>query len=704
MEHIELIYEISNVIVDAKTHDEALSQIAKHLRNFLESDVCSFYLLNRSEDQLTLAATDGLNQDAVGNVSMATDEGLTGQVYTDDKFTYVNDAMKHERFKYFPGIGEEPFNTFIGLPLRSKDRHVGVLVFQFAQSRNYSPIMEKLLMTIGSIVSGLIQQFDILEFGDDAETMTELVDYELTGVALSDGIVVGKPVHIIYNFAESVKGEFDSEEEIKEVQQSFVATVEELKVLIRKIERSSEDMSTEIFRTHLMMLKDGSYKNDIIHHIAKYNKGGAFSIRHVSDKFIRKFRSFEDVYLRERAADIEDICQRLLKNLGALHKKAEIKENSIIIADRLTPGETASLDMEKVIGFITEKDGSTSHTAILARSREIPAVSGIQNLLNVTEFAELIIMDGHDGKIIINPSEETQRLYDEKRKSLQPLTQAQDPQEHIDLEKYGIKLYANVSSALDAEKSNRLNAGGIGLVRTEIFYLQKYGQFCKDTQVGLYSEILDKFDAGTVIFRLLDIGADKTIERKVDEDNPAMGLRGARLLLEDTELLLTQIEALIEVSNHERVKILVPFITELEEFIQIKSLIVEQYTTAGKAVPEIGVMIEIPSAVFILDELLVYADFFSVGTNDLFQYFCAVDRNNTLVSNAYDPTMDAFIRLLKMIHDKIKPSGKDVEICGEVAADPFMLEKLLEIGYNIFSINPYSVTKTRKAIDFMMRY
>lgn len=703
MKNFEIIYEISNIIIEAETHGKALSDISKHLHNFFESDVCSFYLLNRAGDTLTLAGTDGLNQDSVGNVNMNVEEGLTGQVYTTDSFTYVNDATKHPKFKYIPGIGEEPFSTFVGIPLKKRDKKFGVMVLQFVQHKNYSPIMEKLLTTVVSVVSSLIQQFDILELNDDTEAMSSLVDYELKGVSLSEGIVIGKPVHVIYQFVESVQGEFDSDEEIAKMYEAFDQTVLELKSLIKRIERSDENISSEIFHTHLMMLKDGSFKNDIIHHIIKYNKGAAFSTRYVADRFIRKFRSFEDVYLRERAADVEDICQRLLGNLGALHKEVDIKENSIIIADRLTPGETASLDLDKVVGFITEKDGPTSHTAILARSREIPAMSGIVDLLSVTEFADLIIIDGYEGKVIINPSDVIIEEYERKITTLQTEFEQIEDNLYCSSLECGIKLFANVSGKFDAEKAALLNADGIGLVRTEILYLQNYGKFSEEMQVKLYSQMLSKFQDKDVIFRLLDIGADKTISRKTDEENPALGLRGARLLLKDRELLDVQVDALLRVCNSKHVKILVPFITELDEFVSIMRIIEEKAKGANVQRPDIGVMIEIPSSVFILEELAIYADFFSVGTNDLFQYFCAVDRNNTSVSNAYNPSADHFVRLLKMIYESVKKTGKNIEICGEIAAEPVMLKKLIEIGYRHFSINPYSIPKTKKAICSMMQ-
>ncbi len=696
MQHIELMYDISHEIMEAETHSEALSRIATKLKKFMEADVCSFYLLQKnSKDTLILAATDGLHEDAVSNVQIKINEGLTGHTFTNEEFYYVNDATNHEKFKYIPGIGEEPFKTFIGVPLKTKFRKLGVLVFQFVQPKNYSPLLEKLLMTIGSLVSNMIMQFDILELEESAEETMNLKDYVVKGIGLSDGIAIGVPVHIIYEFVESNRDKFNKSKELKLMRSAFDATVKELKKLIKKLER--KNANADIFHAHLLMLKNGSFKNDIQHHIVRYKKSAAFSIRHVSDKFIERFRSMNDPYLQERAADIEDICQRLLHNLGAVKKKVNIKDDSIIISKSLTPGETASLDLDKICGFVTEKDGATSHTAILARSRGIPAVSGIKDLLTVTEFAEHLIVDGNKGIIIINPTEKTIDKYKNKiQKTLKIQEQKLNPCKKM--KEYDVNIYANVSSLLDAKKASELGAYGIGLVRTEIFYLQEHGSFDLRKQHTLYSSIFKIFEKGDIIIRLLDIGADKVLKQYSREENPALGLRGARLLLNKQRLLKTQIRALIRLNQSERLKILIPFVTYKDEFLKLKKIISDEFNKLGVKIPSIGIMIEIPSIIFDLDDLVKEADFFSVGTNDLFQYFCAVDRNNAQVSEYYNPKSKNFTDLLQIIFEKISCSGKKIEICGEIASDKTIVKTLLNIGYRNFSVNPYSLSGTADAI------
>lgn len=696
MDNIELLHNISNIIISTDSRSGALQKVVNSLGGFLESDVCSIYLLGKAKENLFLTATMGLHSDAVGSVKMGLSEGLTGQAFSSGEYLFVDDATHHPSFKYFPGIGEEPFNTFIGIPLKDRRSSFGVLVFQFKEARENTRFLEKLLITVSSIVSGLVLKFNLLDISEQAELLNQQ-DLILEGVALSGGIAIGRPVHVIYNYIESTQDTFDPESEIRDLNYAFDITKIDLSELITKIEESDEPISTEIFNAHLLMLQDGSFKRNMVDHIVKYNKGAAFSIRHVSENYIKKFRAIPDPYLRERAADVEDICQRLLTNLGVLNKKAELHDNSVVISDRLTPGETASLDMEKVCGFITEKDGPTSHTAILARSRQIPAVSGIQNLLGNTESAKDIIIDGFKGEIIVNPSTKTLEAYTRRQEEYarQAKTDIISVPYINKFNQNGVQVHANVSSVLDAEKATSLNADGIGLVRTEILYLQNQGDFDLETQRELYQHIANAFPNGPIVFRLLDIGADKQTRHVLTEDNPALGLRGIRLLRKEIRLLNDQINSLLDISVSHPIKILIPFISEVEEFTYIANLIKEAALEKQVAVPPIGAMIEIPSAVFILEELVDEADFFSIGTNDLFQYFCAVDRNNPRVSNLYNPDTKAFIRLLNMIFEKVQ-ERKEIEICGEIAADPAVMVKLLEIGYRLFSINPYSIHPARR--------
>jgi len=699
MKKIDLLLGISNIILDIHDQRKALAKIASYIKESIECDVCSIYLLDRDKKKLTLSATEGLSQNAVNSVVLDIDDGLTGHTYAKDEYTFIRNATGHDKYHYFPGINEEPYNTFIGIPLSARAHNFGVIVFQFKANKRNTGSLQKILMAVAAQVSGLILKHYL--FRDESVYLHEFSNGEtvVTGVPLSQGIAIGNPVMVISKFYEKSDKDLDTENELAELDKAFIDTKEDLQELIKELEESDQPFG-EIFETHLMMLQDGIFRSDIERHIKDLKKSAAFSVRHVADKLIKKFSSIKDVYIRERASDIDDIANRILSHLGVMSRNVELKENSVLIADRLTPGETASINLDKVCGFVTEKDGVTSHTAILAKSRQLPAISGVKRLYQAMEYAEKIIVDGFEGKVIFNPTEETIQKYAEEMEKNAP--------EELDTENLAnpevflndgskVNFYANNSSILDAEKSSILKAHGIGLVRTEIFYLQRDGHFKQEEQVEVYTQILSKFPDSPVIFRLLDIGSDKKSVREMKEDNPALGHRGARLLLSRQKMLETQTRALLETyKTYKNLKIMVPFIADVSEFVEIKNRMKAVADSMDSDLPEIGVMIEIPSIVFDMDRLGEYADFYSVGSNDMFQYFYALDRANPAVSSLYDPSAQAFLNLLKMIYENATKTGVPIEICGEIAAERHILEELIKIGYRDFSVNPYVINDLRK--------
>jgi phosphotransferase system enzyme I (PtsP) len=438
------------------------------------------------------------------------------------------------------------------------------------------------------------------------------------------------------------------------------------------------------------------FREDIKKHVIEHKKSAAFSVRHVADKIIKRFLSIQDRYIRERAGDIEDISKRLLSHLGVIKRDVELKNNSILMADALSPGETASLNLEMVTGFITAKDGVTSHTAILAKSRHIPAVSGVKKISELMEIARTIIVDGDKGEIYINPTDERLKDYSEKLKLVQRRVDAEPVEPDICLpDGERVYFYANVSSLLDAERAASLNVDGIGLVRTEIFYLQNPSKFGYEEQVKTYSDIM-KLYPGEVIFRLFDVGSDKKTGFDTHEDNPALGHRGVRLLLDNKVFLEEQLKALLEVySEYPGIKIMVPFVSNTEELKGVIDICKKLADKRGVKMPSFGTMLEIPSAMYYINELAEFCEFFSIGSNDLFQYFFAVDRTNPTVSSLYKPDNKAFIALLEDIYRRVQKTGRRLEICGEIAADEDVLSKLIKTGYRTFSLNPYVINDLR---------
>ena len=695
METIEILLNISDIILDSTTHIEAMHSIVSLLKKSLKSDVCSIYLLDKhNKDLLTLTATEGLHKDAINKVKMHTGEGLTGATFNNNDYLFIRNVIKNPLFKYFPGIGEEPFNTFIGMPLKDRTHSFGVLVFQFKKNKINTLKTRKLLIAVAAQVSSLVLKYYILENTQITEQTKSNEEITIKGIPLSEGIAIGKPVHIIYNFIESTS-HIDREDELKKLQSAIYKTKDDITNLIIQIELDDK-IKADIFYTHLMILEDSSFIKNIETHISKHNKTAASGIRYVSDIYINRFLSFEDFYLKERASDMDDICQRLLSNLGAISKKVTLSKNSIIIAEKLTPGETASLNLEKVTGFVTESDGITSHTAILAKSRRIPAITGIKDIMSMAAFCKRIILDGYEGLLILNPKRSTLKKYFSKLKS-QIYEKYDEPCYRVIL-KNGTKIHflANVASVLDAEKSKQFCADGIGLIRSEIFYLQNGEPFDEKLNADFYNQLIRSSPDGPITLRLLDIGADKKTRKDIKEMNPALGLRGARYILAKQDLLKKQINAILNIKDKANLKLLIPFVTNVDEFIVIKKIIVDSFVKNGYDVPPVGAMIEIPSIIFTLDKLLLHADFFSIGTNDLFQYIYAVDRTNPSVSSLYSPDTQSFYSILELVYEKLAPSGKDIGICGEITADKNILKNLIQIGFNKFSVNPYVIKTLRQ--------
>ncbi len=387
----------------------------------------------------------------------------------------------------------------------------GVSVYK--KNKRNTDMLRKLLRAVAAQVSGLVLRYYLMQSENNGETIYDNgVERIEKGVPpLSSGIAFGEPVMVLSKLVEMTHHHSSPDEELDLFNNAMIKTRNDLEVLINNMDNAKQQIASNIFETHLMMLNDNTFRSDIEQHITEKHKSAAFSVRHVADKYIKRFRSINDSYLRERAQDIDDIAFRLLSHLGAVSKTVDIRENSVIFADRLTPGETATLDLERVCSFVTEKDGVTSHTAILAKSRKIPAVTGINNVHQKVEASESVIVDGYEGVVVFNPTPETVEKYKEKLASKElPIEDREYACRNLVLKDGSrVNFFANVSSVLDSEKASMFCADGIGLVRTEIFYLSKDGPCSLEKRMETYRSVLRAFSEKPVVFRLLDIGSDK---------------------------------------------------------------------------------------------------------------------------------------------------------------------------------------------------
>lgn len=533
----------------------------------------------------------------------------------------------------------------------------------------------------------------------------------LKGIAASSGIAIGK-AYVIREEENAINRYEvkDTEKEIKRFQGAILKAKEEIEAIKENAVKNFGEEKALIFEAHLMILEDEEFRASVIEKI-KQNINAEYAVKETVEMFEGIFLSMEDEYMRERAADIRDIGGRIIGALKGEEKSSigDIKDKCIIVAKDLTPSDTAQLNREYVLGFITELGGKTSHSAIIARALEIPAVSGIKDATEILKTGDLIILDGVKGIIYINPDEslideyqnKIQREMEEKRELL-----IYKDRKVLTKDGKRIEVAANISSKEEVDVALKYGADGIGLFRTEFLFMNRETAPTEEEQFEVYKYVLEKMDFRPVIIRTLDVGGDKKIPY-IDvgtEMNPFLGLRAIRLCFERLDLFKTQLKALLRASIYGNLKIMFPMISKVDEIKRAKEILEDVKAELKKAGQkfsdkiEIGIMIEVPSAAIISDLLAKEVDFFSIGTNDLIQYTLAVDRMNEKVSNIYEPSHPAILRLIKMVIDNAHKEGKWVGMCGEMASDISMIPLLIDYGIDELSMSAPSILKVKKEI------
>lgn len=486
---------------------------------------------------------------------------------------------------------------------------------------------------------------------------------------------------------------------------------EQLTEIKEKAEKEIGADKAAVFESHLMLLTDPEFVGAVESEIESNSMNAEMALKNTVDKYLEIFNAMDDEYMRERAADIKDVGNRLLNNL--LGKKdnalSKLEENSVIVAHDLTPSDTAQLDKSKVISFITDIGGRTSHSAIMARTLEIPAVVGMKDITTSVKNGDTLIVDGNEGTVIINPDEETLRkyksLYEEFQKEKEELKKL------INVKTIGksgkaIEISGNIGKPEDVNKVIENGGDGVGLFRTEFLYMDRDSMPTEDEQFNAYKYVAEALKGKPVVIRTLDIGGDKKLSYLPlqEEMNPFLGYRAIRLCLDRKEIFKVQLRALLRAAVYGNIKIMFPMISSLSEILSAKEVLREcaaELKAEGKEYNdkiEVGIMVEIPAAAVTADELAKHVDFFSIGTNDLIQYTLAADRMNEKVSYLYNPMHPAVLRLIKMTIEAAHKEGKWCGMCGEMAGDENAVPTLLSYGLDEFSMSASSILKAKKII------
>jgi phosphotransferase system enzyme I (PtsP) len=698
-----LLRRLREVMAEPVSAQERLDKIVVLIAANMVAEVCSVYVL-RVDATLELYATEGLNRDAVHHTVMKSDEGLVGLVASQASAINLSNAQTHPAFSYRPETGEEIYHSFLGVPILRAGNTLGVLVVQNRARRTYSEEEVEALQTTAMVMAEMIASGELSALAPPGAEPAARRSVHVKGSGLSEGIALG---HVVLHEPRVVVTNFIADDVPKELEH-LRAAVETLRSSLDELLEHGDVVEggehREVLEAYRLFAHDRGWVHKLEEAVMTGLTAEAAVERVQSDIRARMLRQ-TDPYLRERLHDLDDLANRLMRQLtGRDHapSRESLPENAILVARSMGPAALLDYDRKRLRGLILEEGGPHSHVAIIARALGIPAIGEIDNATGIVDPGDAVIVDGSTGDLHIRPLPDMEAAYAERvrlraRRQQQYLALRDKPCVTRDGEE--IKLMINAGLSVDLPHIEDTGAGGIGLFRTELQFMVAPSFPRTTEQYSLYRAVLDAAGDKPVTFRTLDIGGDKVLPymRNVEEENPALGWRAIRLGLDRPGLLRTQIRALLRAAGSRALKIMFPMISTVQEFDQAKELVERELTHLrrhGHKLPdqvEVGSMVEVPSLLYQLDELLDRVDFLSIGSNDLVQFLYAIDRGNPRVSNRFDAISAPILRALKDIADKAREHQKPATVCGEMASHPIGALALIAIGYRSLSLTPSAV-------------
>ena len=699
----------------AKDLQSALNIIVSRVRESLSTQVCSVYLLDSDINCHVLLASEGLNEEAVGHVSLELGEGLVGLVAKHAEPINLQDAPLHPSYHYLKETGEEEFHAFLGVPIIHHRAVLGVLVVQHEARRRFDEGEEAFLITLSAQLAGVIAHAEATGAIEGISPSGQKTsDTAFAGVSGSSGVSIGEAVVVFPHADLSLIPDRRAKNIDKEIE--FFATClsavrGDMAKLHDKLAGQVAEEERQLFNVYLHMLDDDALGNEVVERI-RMGSWAQGALAYVANEHVQKFETMNDDYLSERAIDIKDLCSRVLFYLQEKETiKTEYVDNTILVSEELTPGMLVEVPKAKLKGLISVKGSGNSHVAILARTMGIPTVMGVVDLPYNQLDGREVIVDGYKGEVISNPSDQLRNRYLETIKEQDQLIQGLEGLKDLPCETadgHRVHLWVNTGLMSDVMQSLDQGAEGIGLFRTEVPFLLSERFPSEQEQTDIYREQLLAFVPKLVTMRTLDVGGDKALPYfPIEEANPFLGWRGIRVTLDHPEIFTAQIRAMLRASiGLENLQIMLPMISNVNEVNSATQLIKKAYRELiqeGLEVkyPPIGVMIELPAAVYQTRALCKMVDFVSVGSNDLTQYLLAVDRNNPRVANLYSAFHPAVLSALQFVVTEARTEGIPVSICGEMAGDPGAAVLLMAMGYDVLSMNATTLLKVKSVIRSM---
>ncbi len=698
-----LLRRLREVMAEPVSPQARLDKIVVHIASNMVAEVCSVYVL-RSDGRLELFATEGLNREAVHLTTMRAGEGLVGLIAESAEPLALADAQSHPAFSYKPETGEEIYHSFLGVPILRGGNTLGVLVVQNRARRTYSEEEIEVLQTTAMLIAEMIASGELQSIVLPGAVIALRRAISLKGAAIAEGVGLG---HVILHEPRVVVKHIvaeDLQKEEKRLADAISAVRDSIDKLIDRGDQAGPGEHREVLETFRMFAHDQGWLRRLREAVMTGLTAEA-AVERVQNDARAKLQRRTDPYMRERLHDLDDLANRLLHQLTGqpfVTANEDLPDNAILVARTMGPAALLDYDRKKLRGLVLEEGGPSSHVAIVARALGIPAVGDIANITDLVEQGDAIIVDGSSGEVQLRPPPDVETAYGEKarlRARRQEQYRKLRDAPSLTLDGVQVDLHMNAGLMVDLPHVEETGAASIGLFRTELQFMVASTFPRLNAQIALYRAVMEAVGERAVTFRTLDIGGDKILPymQTFEEENPALGWRAIRIGLDRPGLLRSQLRAMLRAGAGRDMRIMFPMVAAAAEFDAAKELVqrelahLERHSHEPPRDLKLGVMLEVPSILWQLDEILSRVDFISVGSNDLVQYLFAADRDNKRVSSRFDPLCAPVLRALKLITDKAAVTGTPVTLCGEIGGRPLEAMALIGIGYRGLSMTPSSI-------------